>query len=555
MPMQLRHKTAALGVWVTVVCCTIPACSNGVEENCEGYCHRRDENSVAGVVVPEICQETFCEPQPGSCKATYYVLAGAAAGGDGSKVKPYALLSRVATKAQSGECVVIGPGQYQGDTFDGGVSLLGTGAGPGKTRIGPSAGKSQALFIKGGGGGLIRGIDISGKALGLEVHSVVGLTLEQVRVSENVGVGLYAKAAKGLSLNQVTVRKTTLGKVGKSGDVAMGVVLTSGTEAKINATFIESNAQLGLIASEAKVDMAGSVVKGNGSQAVLHSHGVVVHCSDKTLASCATTLSSKLYDVDVVENLGVGIIASASKLELNKVTVTSTGIGGGTSRGISIQVQGLKSAETTLDGCAISASAGQGLFIDGASTTGEDPDPWMLTVRNNSIADNRDRGIWVQNIKSGKGKVLIQDNVLTDNNLIGIGLINAKGVQVKGGSIAGTKLVPTTIGIGNSVDLGDGLQVMDLSDVAVESVVFDKNQRLSMLFDQANGSATKNVFTSLKGKPEIVLQNGSEKLVKHSDNKDNGGLPVQITVPKKPMAINNKAITVSALPSVPQGSI
>ena len=553
--IQTYNRTAALMALILIACPTVAACSEETVKDCHGYCHQRGEGKVAGVIIPEICPETFCEAMPGSCKAAYYVLKGAAAGGDGSKIKPFVLLSSAASKARGGDCVVIGAGQYQGDTFDGGVSLLGTGAGPGKTRIGLAAGKSQTLLIKEGGGGVIRGIDVSSTAMGLEVHNVQGLVLDQVRISDTVGVGLYAKATKGLFLNQVTVRKTRLGKVGKSGDVAMGIVLTSGTEATIKTTFIESNAQLGLIASEAKVEMEGSVVKSNGSQAVLNSHGVVVHCSDKTAAFCATSLSSRLYDVDFIENLGIGIIAAASKLELNKVTVTNTLIGGGTSRGISIQVQGLKTAETTLVGCTISASAGQGLFIDGASATGEDPDPWMLTVRNNSISNNLDRGIWMQNIKSGKGKVLLQDNVLADNSLIGIGLINAKGVQVKGGSISGTKLVPTTVGVGNSVDLGDGLQVMELSEASVESVTFDKNQRLSMLFDQANGSATKNVFTSLKGKPEIVLQNKSETWVKHSDNKDKSGLPVQITVPKVPMAINNKAVSVSSLPSVPQGSI
>lgn len=552
---------------LVISCWALTACSESpAEDPCEGFCHQRSTGAVVGVTQKEICLESFCTDNSVSCKQTYYVLQGSAAGGDGSLAKPFTQLSGAAKKAKGGDCVVIGAGDYTGDTFDGGINLL--GAGSARVRIQPAAGRRQALLINGGGGGKIRGLGFSSAALGLEIHNVQKLMLEQVRVNNTVGVGLYVRATKGLTLNHVTVRKTNLGVVGKSGPdagapdagpdagvsvavtAAMGIVLSSGTEAKIQNSFIEANTQLGLIAAASKVDLEGSVIKDNGSQTVKGSFGVVIQCSDKTTAACATALGSRLTEVDVLENYGIGIVGAASKLELNKLNISKTKIGGGFSIGVSIQVKGLKTADVKMLGCAVSESVGQGVLVDGASTTGEDPEPWYLTARNNNISNNLDRGIWIQNINKGKGKVLIEDNTISGNSRIGVGIINAKGVQVKGGSVSGTKLVPTLVR-GNSVDMGDGLQVMELSDATIDGVSFDQNQRLSILFDTANGSAAKNVFTSLPGKPEIVLQGGSEKVVKLTDNKDKGGAGVSSTIPKVPFIIDKQAITISSLPSLP----
>ena len=513
-------------------------------ESCkEGFCVKRASGELVGVSWPVLCADSYCKPVTVSCGKALHVSAVAGAGGDGSSGAPFRALAAAAKVASDGDCVLVGPGTYLGTKFSGGVKLLGAGAS--SVSIKPASGAARNLSLQGGKGALVRGVSITGAAVGLYISGASGVRVEQVRIHDAAGAGLYATGAAGLTMKQVAVTGVKV----QSG-AAMGVVLLDKTTATLRGALLDKNGQLGLVAQGAALDMATAVVRGNGGGGGAGAGGMIIACDDRKVTDCAGALASKVDRVDLQENLGIALLAAAAKLDLSNLEVRKTGLGGGASRGISVHGKGLASMTLSLKGSTISDGAGQGIVVDVASGEADDPDQIFFNVVGCTVSGNKDRGVWLQRLGAAKGSVTLDQNKISGNMLMGLGGLKVKGVTVKGGAISGTKKTVVVAG-GVSLEMGDGLQVMDQSAVTVSGVAFANNERISLLFDGSSGKVTGNSFSPATGAKAFVLQNGADKGVTASGNKDSAGAEVKGEVPPAAFGLSKTLLATPALPALP----
>lgn len=513
-----------------------------------GYCVARSNGASAGVTRPVICGDTYCTSASLICAVTLHVSSAASAGGDGSSGSPFADLGSAAKVAKDGDCVLVAKGSYLGAEFTGGVRILGAGAS--LVSLKPATGATKTLTLEGGSGGVVRGLSISGAAVGLYISKTSSLLMQQVRIKDSTGVGLYATGATNLSVENVAIAEVKPETSGSSVGAAMGVVLLEKSRVKLRGVLLDSNGQLGLLAKDASVDMASSLVLRNGTGGGAGSGGIMISCNDRKVADCAGTLASSITSVDFLENKGVGLLAAAAKLEMSNILVSKTKLGGGAARGVSIHGLGMSSMSVSLKSSTVSDGEGQGIVVDGASGVGDDPDPIFLTVDSCMVAGNKDRGVWLQRLGATKGSISLLKNTFSGNWLMGMGGVQIKGVLMDGGEVSGTKKTAIMVG-GASLEMGDGIQVMDQSSMQVKGVKFSNNERLSLLFDGSSGQVTSNTFASSTGAKALVFQNGSEKSVTASGNKDGVGAEIKGSIPTTPFGLNKAILGSPAIPATP----
>jgi len=527
-------------------------CSEEKESAClPSIGFKLEDGTCAGPSTAEICAAEYCPDATLTCAQTYYVLAGAAAGGNGSQASPFALLADAAAKAVSGDCVLVGRGAYSTAQFSGGVNVLGVG--PSSSSITPAAGSAWALAIKNGAGGVVRGFGLSGSSVGLVINGVKGLRVEQVVVSGATGVGLFASTATNLTLNQVTVRDTKNSKVGAgTSDSAMGLVLVGSSVAKLNRVLVSSNAQLGLLSSDSAVEISTSAFTSNGGTMNKTSSGVVISCS--SLTSCKALAASKMSSVEMHNNFGASLIVAGCKADISKVKINGNKRAADIMRGI--QVQGyfkydgqgkvLESlgAQFTMADSTIANGEGQGVIIDFSTAT----------LKNNKVSSNQGRGIWVQRTRSAVGqKVLLENNTVSDNQMVAIGGTDSQDVTIKGGTVSGTKLYPILVG-GGVKKSGDGIQTLEGSSFTVEGVTVSKNERASIVVDGASTASTVTNCTIQKvGATDdgILGQNGAT--VNASGNKDSKGAALAVVnIPGTKHSLDPNPMLMPAAMSAPQ---
>ncbi len=491
-------------------------------ESCEDGLGLALPTGCAGVTRPRLCEETFCTGELPACGQQLHVLSGAAAGGDGTSAHPLPELRLAAQLAKDGDCILLGAGDYEGAELRGGVSLLGAGAA--RTRLKLPSGGDRVLAVKGGGGGLVRGVELGGAGLGLVISGVSALRVEQVRINEVSGVGLYA-AAGTLSVAHTTVRGTRQATLGGS-PTAMGVVLAPGSAATVQASLLLASAQLGLLAADSTLTLTGSALVENGSDALAASGGAALTCATSCQAASAT-----LTDVLLRGSRGVGLLAAGLKLEADRLEVRETALAAGRARGLSLQA----AAKFTLRHAVVADGKGQGAVVDGASGS----------LIASAVSGNLDRGLWLQ---SPAGAVSALQCEVKGNVLVGIGGLQASGVQVLGGTITGTRKAPTIVS-GNTIEMGDGLQILAGSSFTVDGVSFAQNERLSVLVDGGTGSVKQSTFAA--GVPALVRQGGGT--VTALNNLDASGKGVGITDPATPYGMDPQPVWMPPPAALPGG--
>lgn len=557
--MDHRGRDAVGLLWAVILCWSVLACAEEEEEVpcAPKYGYQLRDGVCAGLASREVCAETFCEDAAVSCAKKHYVLRSASGQGSGTQSSPYARLSHAAKAAVSGDCVLIGRGAYTSAEFVGGVSLLGTGA-AGAT-VTPDKAGGNALLIKGGKGGVIRGLGLSGAGVGLLVDGTQDLTVEQVRVNGATGIGLYATGAKNLQLKAVTVRATAGGVVGTgSSAVAMGLVLVNGTTATLSRLLVEQNKQLGLMASDSVLSWSRSAVLDNGDRGDLGSMGVLITCSGiKACKDLKSLGASKLTDLELARNHGVSFALTGARATLSRVRISDgKGAGDKVGRARSVQVGAyrkkafpvasgdISAAQLELTDSVIEKGARYGLIIELSSAT----------LKNNVISHHLERGVWLQSIESALGQqVLLDGNKVEHNTKIGVGLSGADNVTITGGTISRTKLETSLLPKGGSVTTGDGVQVLSrmyldkggikeiykASKVKISAVTMVKNQRVSVIIDRSSGTVSNNTVDRLDPAKDdgILAQNSGT--VQGSGNKDGQGNPLApVTVPGTKVAVD-----------------
>ena len=447
--MSLFKSGVRFSAYVLVAafaCGAILSC--GDEEEVPPTCipgsgYELSDGTCAGLPSLSICGDTYCEDARETCAHKYYVSWSATPGGSGTMGAPLAKLADAAAVAASGDCVLVSAGSYGAASFKGGVNLLGAGAG--SVTITPGSGKTRGLEITGGSGGLVRGVRVNGPGGGIHVDGTAGLRIEQVHVNGATGAGIYAGAAKNLSLKQVTVSGTGLGKIGKETITrAMGIVLTKGTSAKITRLLGLKSAQIGLYAVDSTVDISSSALVQNGKGADESSRGLVITCS--SVSSCKALGKSTLTTVEVRDNycVGVSLVGVLADLSGLQVTGTLAATDKTTQQKYanSVQVQAFRtkpfplstgqyhSAVVKMTGSTVTGGAGAGIVVEFSSAT----------LNKNLVSTHEDRGIWVQRTADYAGhKVSLEENKVEGNRMVAIGGSQALNVTVKGGTASGTR--------------------------------------------------------------------------------------------------------------------
>ena len=498
------------------------ACSDEAADPPKPSCDvKLSDGTCAGVRLPTICSETYCAACSGcqqtgpTCKKTLHVSAGAA-GGDGSSGKPFGEIAAAAGKAAAGDCILVAGGSYAAATLVGGVSLLGAGA----DVVTISAAKgAYALTIKGGSGGALRGVTLSGEGRGLMVDSVKGLHVEQLRTDGVRALGIVARKSGGLTLHEVMVHKTRDDGAGKYG---VGLVLAEGSQAKLTQVVIQDSASQGLLASESALSLSAAAVTGSGL------YGVAVDCSVD--AACQGALASSIDKTLLNGNGGVGLWVRGAKLSVKDSEVGNTKLASGLARGVDVQGK----AQIEISGSKIHHSAGQGIVIDDSAGK----------LTQNKINDNDERGVWIQ--CSGAVNLTLDNNEIADCKLVGVGTVGCSGITIKGGTVARIKKTPVLMG-STSVEIGDGVQLLNKSDVTVDGVTIDAAGRVGLLIDDAVGTISNSTIGGTAD--DLVVQNAQTSAQKLSNNKDAGGKTLGATTPSTAYGIvADKFSLISVLP-------
>ncbi len=194
-----------------------------------------------------------CEPVEEGCPAGDYaegvpaaavhVLAGAAAGGDGTRARPYGSLALAISSAAPGAAVAVGKGIYDEEVvLASSVTLWGACAAA-TGIVSSSASDSDPVVSVTAGTATIRGLRIGGARPGVTVDGGQ-VTLESVLVDAATGSGLLATSGgTRLEADGLVVRGTVTRPDGTGGS---GVVVSAGAAAELDRALIEGSQEFGV---------------------------------------------------------------------------------------------------------------------------------------------------------------------------------------------------------------------------------------------------------------------------------------------------------------------
>jgi hypothetical protein len=377
--------------------------------------------------------------------------ASLAVGGD-------AELAGVLAAAQPGDCVLLGPGEFGAVTVPGGVSLIGRGVDQTRV-LGVNVAKGSGSVLRGlrvEGTGVrldaaddarIEEVRVSGSsAAGVDVGFSQRALLTRSEVSGAAGLG--ARVADG----SLTIADSVIAEGAGPGVVATctgGCDCTAAVTLSIDGTLITGNSHVGLYASGANVQVTGSIVSetsvlglepnsGGGvvaaecsSLSVTGSEvrdndyfGVLVDSSTGSLGAGGEengiiiygnvmgiflqglgTLETSGFRIDnalVESNAGVslGIGGGAKGIIIYGTQVKQTlahtlPVAGGGAQEVGDGVLWAGTAQVSIDGLTVSASARQGVLIDGPVAGGS-------TIANLTLTDGDEaKGLVQQSVQVG----------------------------------------------------------------------------------------------------------------------------------------------------------
>ncbi|MGH7297435.1 MAG: right-handed parallel beta-helix repeat-containing protein, partial [Polyangiaceae bacterium] len=204
------------------------------------------------------------------------------------------------------------------------------------------------------------------------------------------------------------------------------------------------------------------------------SAAAAVSCSQSCTSSSPVTLS----DVDLGTS-HVGLVANGAFVVWNggasHDNVTMSELAGGD--GI-VASQG---ATLQLTGVTVANNAAVGVLLDGAGGTSA-----MLT--NVTVSGNAGRGIWAQNLvgSAAAPSLSLTQSTITQNAIVGVGVLASSGIVMTGGSIDSTVDAPIATDVGSVQQVGDGVEIFQgSSDVSIASVAIANNARAAGVIDAA----------------------------------------------------------------------
>jgi hypothetical protein len=398
-----------------------------------------------------------------------FVKAGATAGGDGSRLAPFATLAAAELAAPPGTIIALSKGTHQSATdIPAGVTLW--GACVAQTTLTATA-SARAAAASSSAGVAVRNLRVSGDAGGLAaVGSGAELNVQDTVVDGALGLGWSAVLGATTTGKNVVVKGTRLTATGTLGD---GIAVVAGGRLRATAVSSSGNRTYGLSADGAgsTADLTDAVIadtligEPGAAAGVSVGHGASLHLQraviERNTGRGLELFAGTVDLVDVVSrdtapiagsatSIGAGIISSgtltASKLWCFGNTAYGVGVYGGTVTLTDAVIDG------TLYSSVLQAGVGLGAEAGAAVAT-------RLALRNNT-------GVGIE-ANGATGSLLASDLTVTGTLDPPDG--TGWGLAVISGGHGTVTRATFDHNHGNSVEVGGQGAILQASDVVVRS--------------------------------------------------------------------------------------
>ncbi len=404
------------------------------------------------------CDATYAEPPPGATDVVHVAPCGTP-DGDGSAERPFDTLKAGLDAAHSapGSTVLVAKGTYPENlniTAD--VTIVGPGA--------PDDPNNAAIILQ------------APQPYSIVVGSGSKATLQGLRINGSVGVGVWAREGASVTLSATVISDIAADKDG----VGYGVLATDDAAIILQHTDVSHAAVAGVLISEARGIILQSNLHDNSGPGLRVEKATdqirveVTQCVSNTqsgvalLNSRAIILQSKLSDtVADAGGIGDGLLA--------------TGLAGVDGSAFPTEIE--------VHDSTITGNARTGVLASGPAAR------TIILQNNNDISGNGNgapmgAGLWLQDGAGSSADSKIEGNTFGQNRYLGVCMRgDTYGIILQNNAITGTVL-GTAFSGAESLELGDGVQLLAGASAQVIGNKITGNGRLGLVLDDADGAQT-----------------------------------------------------------------
>ena len=416
---------------------------------------------------PDACGTPWGGVQPGA--GAFFVLAGAAPGGDGSQDKPFASLdAALAALPNEGGFIGIGPGTYTGNwTLSKSIQLRGTCA----SQVTLTGATSDAtLAVVDAGQVDISGISVTGGRYGIRAEgaSTVGLGGVWVHGATHVGMG----ALDGASV--VVAQSVVSGTLPGDGNGHGEGLYAEGAALQLTDVRVSSNRNYGILVdgTGASLQAAGVAIDGTLPSAADSTHGVGMAVFSGAKADVWDLRVTGSYGYGV--RLEDGVQASGQNWWIDGTQAYVTQAGGA---GVALIGSVLNASDVR-----ITKSVGRGLWMTDPGAAG--------TFQNLRVDGTRPQPL---DSKHGEGVVVEGDGAAWNGDFVHVTDSHHAGVELAGlgaqAQLRHTRIADTAPTVADKTG-GYGLEVVDGASLALlaDATVAIQNSHDAGLLIEGAGS-------------------------------------------------------------------
>ncbi len=421
-----------------------------------------------------------------------YVRAGAPAGGDGSRERPFATLTEATADASTGTLLLSRGVHDVASTvrLRGAFAVVGAGVGATTVRVA----RGRAAFEASGGGqdGSLQGFSVEamegagGAEAAVECRDGATLRASDLRVRGAL-VGLRAS---GLDATLDAAGVTVLNAV------SIGVASLDGARVRLRRSLVRDGQNYGLFAGSStgreaepvggRLHASDSLVAGHGGYGVVFAG--VARPGAGAAACVGDPLGARgeldcLDRVAVQDNRTAGVnLLGARHVDARRLVVTGTRADGDSLFGDGLYVGA--GARLTLDVDLVSdASRALGSQVIGNAA--------RVRIHGATVGSNRGPGVFLQRGAAGDA---VSYSLLAGNGGVALGVTpGASLAAIQCDIFVGTHRATLSSAAGERYELADGLSAYGLTGARVEGNVMSRNERFGVVLLNAGGAGDRAV--------------------------------------------------------------
>ena len=188
-------------------------------------------------------------------------------------------------------------------------------------------------------------------------------------------------------------------------------------------------------------------------------------------------------------------------------------------------------ASLDLDGITVEKNQGVGILIDGATT--------KTSITNGTINENNERGLWAQKVAGSIATpaVMVKDTNITKNKIMGVGVLDATGIIVVGGSLVNTVAAPQVTTLATTEMVGDGFGIFSSADVKFDNTTIDQNERAAGVIDVVDPTVATGIIV-VGGKPVTAGASGLKVVVQKTGSASVNIATSDQSMPATPLGVS-----------------